>query len=70
MSGGTLQAFGQRLAAVLGVPFDRLEAALAASREPERIDAALGLPPGSVVAAAQALLGVACAWHSSAKASR
>jgi hypothetical protein len=70
MSGSTFHAFGQHLADMLGVPFDRFEAAVATSREPEKIDAALGLAPGSVVAAAQALLGVARAWHSSAKAPR
>jgi hypothetical protein len=65
MTGDAADEFGQRLAVLLGVPFDRLEAAVVASREPEAIEAALAVAPGSVQAAAQTMLAVARAWHSS-----
>jgi hypothetical protein len=65
MTAAAAREFGQRLAGLLGVPFDRLEAAVAASREPEAIEAALGVAPGSVHTATQTMLAVARAWHAS-----
>lgn len=57
------RAFGQVLAAALGVPFDQLEAAARIAQGPTAIDSALSLAPGSVNAAAQGLSAVARAWH-------